>query len=317
MKKIIFFFFILLILIAGCKKQPHKQKIFVFHAGSLSLPFKIMEQQFEKLHPRFDVIREGSGSRKAARKISELHKRCEIMASADYSVIDKLLIEQGYADWDIHFATNEMAIAYLPQSKFAKEINSKNWYEILLRKGVEDGHSDPNADPCGYRTMLVWQLAEKYYKQKGLYKKLQENCPEKNIRSAEVDLIALLETGELDYLFIYRSVAKQHNMNYIILPDEINLKNSSNKDFYKQAQIKITGKKPGEFIIKKGAPMVYGFTIPSTAQNREGAELFAEFILSDKGRKIMEDNGQPCIVPPIITGNLSKLPNNLKKFIKK
>ncbi len=316
MKRIIIVAVVVLIMLSfGCAKHARKSKIFVFHAGSLSLPFKIMEEQFEKIHPEFDVIREGSGSRKAARKISDLHKRCEIMASADYSVIDKLLIEQNYADWNVHFATNEMVIAYFEKSKFAQEINSDNWYKILLRKGVNYGHSDPNADPCGYRTMLVWQLAETYYKQDKLYEKLKKNCPEKNIRSAEVDLIALLETGELDYLFIYRSVAKQHDMKYITLPDQINLKNPEYSDFYKKATIKVTGKKPGEFIIKKGAPMVYGFTIPSTAQNKKGAELFAEFILSDQGRKIMEENGQPCIVPPIIKGNLSELPSKLKKFI--
>ena len=316
MRKIILLSLFVLIFTLGCNKPSTKQEIVVFHAGSLSIPFKIMEEQFEKLHPKYDVIREGSGSRKAARKISDLHKRCEIMASADFSVIDKLLIEQNYADYNILFATNEMVIAYFPTSKYADEINKDNWYEILLRKDVQYGHSDPNADPCGYRTMLVWQLAEKYYKKTGLYEKLVKNCPDKNIRSAEVDLIALLEAGELDYLFIYRSIAKQHNMKYIALPDSINLKKAEYAEFYKQAKIKVTGKKPGEFITKIGAPMVYGFTIPNTAKDIKGAVLFADFILSEKGRKIMEENGQPCIVPPVIKGKTDKLPNELRKYLK-
>ncbi len=313
MRKILVVLILLTLILFGCSKEK-KQQIIIFHAGSLSVPFKIMEEQFEKIHPEYDVIREASGSRKAARKISDLHKRCEIMASADYSVIDNLLIEQNYADWNVKFATNEMAIAYTKESKFAKEITSDNWYEILLRKGVEYGHSDPNADPCGYRTMLVWQLAEKFYHKKGLYQTLIKNCPQKNIRSAEVDLISLLEAGELDYLFIYRSVAMQHNLKFVILPDEINLKNPKYKEFYKTAHIKITGKKPGEFIIKKGSPMVYGFTIPNTAQNKKGAILFADFILSEKGRKILKENGQPPIYPPIVTGKTDKFPKILRKY---
>ena len=317
MKRRFFLLAIFSIFFVSCKKQIEREKIYVFHAGSLSLPFKIMEEEFEKTHPEYNVIREGSGSRKAARKISDLHRRCEIMASADYSVIDKLLIEQNFADWNVRFATNEMAIAYTTDSKFANEINSDNWYKILLRNGVEYGHSDPNADPCGYRTLLVWQLAEKYYKQKGLYELLQKNCPKKNIRSAEVDLIALLEAGELDYLFIYRSVAWQHRMKFVTLPDEINLKDAKYKDFYKQAQVKISGKKPGEFIIKKGAPMVYGFTVPQTVQNKRGAVLFADFILSEQGKRILEQNGQPCIIPPVITGNLKNLPMEIKKYQKR
>ena len=314
MKKTMKFFVILFLLMAACSKDSSQYEIYVFHAGSLTIPFKQMEATFEAKNPQYDIIREASGSRNAARKISDLHRRCEIMASADYSVIDNLLIEQNLADWNIHFATNEMVIMYSDRSKFADKINSENWYEILLRPEVEYGHSDPNADPCGYRTMLVWQLAEKFYKKEGLYEKLIAGCPDKNIRSAEVDLIALLETGELDYLFIYRSVAQQHKMPFVILPDEINLKNTKFADFYRTASIKISGKKPGEFIVKKGSPMVYGFTIPKTAENIEGARKFAEFILSSKGREIMEKNGQPCIVPPKITGNIEKLPENLKKY---
>ncbi len=44
------------------------------------------------------------------------------------------------------------------------KIDAGNWHEILLRPDVQYGHSDPNSDPCGYRSLLTWQLAEKYYK---------------------------------------------------------------------------------------------------------------------------------------------------------
>lgn len=292
-----------LTLVFSCSKNE-KKKIYVFHAGSLSIPFKQMETAFETKYPQYDILRESSGSRKAARKISDLHRECEVMASADYTVIDKILIADKFAKWNAKFATNEMAIMYNPKSKFANEINSKNWYEILQKKGVQYGHSDPNADPCGYRTMLVWQLAEKYYKNADLFNKLNKGCPLKNIRSAEVDLIGLLEAGELDYLFIYRSVAEQHHLPFVILPDEINLKSAKYKDFYKQATYDVNGKKPGEKITKTGKPMVYSITIPSTAKEIKGAELFVKFVLSAEGQKIMTDNGQPSINPAQITGEI-------------
>ena len=103
------------------------------------------------------------------------------------------------------------------------QINSDNWYEILLNKNVAFGRSDPNADPCGYRSVLTMKLAEKYYKKVGLAAEMLKK-DHKYIRPKEVDLIALLEAGEMDYFFIYRSVAEQHKMKYVILPDEINLK---------------------------------------------------------------------------------------------
>ena len=219
-------------------------KVIIFNAGSLSLPLKQMSEAFNKKYPNVQVLREAAGSRICARKITDLKRPCDIMASADYSVIDSLLIPK-YASWDIHFATNQLAIMYRPNSKYAKEINGSNWYQILLKKGVQYGHSDPNADPCGYRTLIAWQLAEKYYKSPGLYEKLVAECPPQNIRPKETDLIPLLETGQLDYLFIYKSVAEQHHMPYVALPDNVNLGSEKYADFYKQASVKISGKEPG------------------------------------------------------------------------
>lgn len=291
-------------------------KIIIFHAGSLSIPFKEMSQTFMERYPGVKIYREAAGSRICARKITDLHKPCDVMASADYTVIDNLLVPD-FASWNIFFATNEMAIMYRPDSPFAREINGNNWYDLLLRRGVSYGHSDPNADPCGYRSQLVWQLAEKFYRQPGLYRHLRAHCPPCNIRPKETDLIALLDSGELDYLFIYRSVCEQHGMPFVVLPDQINLKSAEYADFYRQAKIKITGRKPGEFLLKRGKPMVYGITVCSNAPNREAAERFAAFVTGPEGQEIMLRNGQPPVVPAVATGDMDTMPSYLRKTVKK
>jgi len=288
--------------------------LIIFHAGSLTIPFTELSKAFQKKYPRVQILREAAGSRTCARKIIDLGKPCDIMASADYTVIDNLLIPE-HADWDIAFATNEMVIMHRPDSRFANEINSTNWPDILLSKGVYYGHSDPNNDPCGYRTLLTWQLAELYYKRPGLYQQLVSHCPPKNIRPKETDLIALLESGELDYLFIYRSIGEQHHMPYVTLPDQINLKSARYADFYKQAVVKISGKKPGEWIIKRGKPMIYGITICNNAPNREAAIAFIRFLLSPEGQAIMAANGQPPLWPVRVTGDAAKLPAELQQII--
>jgi len=135
-------------------------KLIIFHAGSLTVPFAKIEKDFEAKHSKVDVLREGGGSTKMARMISELHKPADIMASADVNVIDKALIPE-HADWNIWFATNQLVLCYTDKSRFAKQITAENWYDILSRKGVIWGHSDPNLDPCGYRSLMVLQLAEK------------------------------------------------------------------------------------------------------------------------------------------------------------
>jgi len=305
---------LLLLLGASPSVAAPKGDLIIFHAGSLAIPFTRISQAFTEKYPEVHIYREAAGSRTCARKITDLDKPCDVMASADYTVIDTLLIPD-YADWNIAFATNEMAIMYRPDSAFAGEITGQNWPEILLRPGVEYGHSDPNADPCGYRSQITWQLAEKYYNSPGLYKKLQDHCPPKNIRPKETDLMALLESGELDYLFIYRSICEQHKMPFVVLPDEINLKSAAHKKFYSRASIRISGKKPGEYLTKTGKPMVYGITVCKNAPNREAALLFVEFLTGPKGRKIMQENGQPPLWPIRISGNVTQLPDALKKFI--
>ena len=78
--------------------------------------------------------------------------------------------------------------------------------QILLKKDVEWGHSDPNLDPCGYRSLMVLQLAEKFYNKPGLNEKLIANRPQKNVRPKSVELVNLLKTGH-NYAWEYLSVS--------------------------------------------------------------------------------------------------------------
>jgi len=156
-------------------------------------------------------------------------------------------------------------------------------------------------------------LAERFYNRPGLADKMLAK-DRRYIRPKEVDLLALLEVGELDYIFIYRSVAEQHELEYLILPDEINLKKTEFADFYKSASIRLTGKKPGTFITKAGAPIIYGVSIPHNAPNRALAMTFLAFLLdADKGGAILERNGQTTVVPAP-TDTFDKLPESLKVF---
>ncbi|MBW2039068.1 MAG: tungstate ABC transporter substrate-binding protein WtpA [Deltaproteobacteria bacterium] len=292
-------------------------KLIIFHAGSLSVPFEAMEKAFEAKYPNVDLQREASGSRKAARKVSDLRKPCDIMASADFTVIDGILIPE-YANWNIRFATNRLVLCYTDKSRYARKINANNWYEILTRKGVVWGHSDPNADPCGYRSLMVLQLAEKYYKKPGLYQKLINSRPKENIRPKSVELVALLQTGNMDYAWEYRSVAVQHGLKFIELPDKINLGDYKCDGFYKQAVVTLTGKKPGTYIKKKGKSCTYGVTLIKNAPNREAAIAFLEYLLDPNGGlKILKEMGQPPFIPCRVPSVKMKtqLPKELQKLV--
>ena len=298
------------------EKEP-TGTVIIFHAGSLTVPFEAMEKAFEAKYPKVDVQREAAGSQACARKITDVKKPCDIMASADYTVIDKLLIPK-YADWNIRFATNQLVLCYTDKSGYADKITKKNWYEILQKKDVVWGHSDPNLDPCGYRSLMVMQLAEKYYKKPGLYDKLLANRPEENIRPKSVELISLLQTGNMDYAWEYLSVAVQHDLRYIVLPDEINLGNYRYDDFYSQAVVQVTGQEPGTFMEMKGGSVTYGITLIKDAPNREAAIAFLQYMLDPQGGlKILKDQGQPPFVPSRVPTKEMKalVPVELQKLV--
>jgi len=313
MKRLAISLFLILILtltlLAGCSSKP---KLPIFYAGSLTLPLAQISEEFNKLYPDVEVLSEGAGSQTTIRKVTELSRECGIIASADYTLIPQLMFPQ-HADWYITFACNRMVIAYTDSSQFADEVDKDNWYEILQREGVKYGRSDPDQDPCGYRTLMVWQLAEDFYDVPGLYGKLYEAENKDIMRPKSVDLIALLESGDLDYAFEYLSIAKQHKLNFVDLPPEIDLSSEEFKDYYARAEVRVAGDKPGEFLTIKGKPIVYGITIPKNFPRQEIAIAWIDFLLSPEGRAIMEANGQPPITPA--TNDKSKLPDRLKKYV--
>ena len=288
-------------------------KIVVFHAGSLTVPMKALAEAFQAQHPQVRFETEASGSNAAARKISELGRGADLVVASDHTVIDKLLMP-AFADWNIQFASNTMVIAYTDQSLYGGEVGSDNWYEVLTREGVVVGRGDPDVDPCGYRTLLVWQLAEDYYNMPGLYNSLEAGSPPTNVRPKSEDLLALLQSGDVDYAWEYRSVAVQHGLRFVELPDEINLSNIEHADFYAQATVEIAGEEPNTTLVMRGKPIVYGVTIPKVASRADLAVEFVKFLIGPEGQAIIKQHGQPPIVPAVASDKAS-LPRELISLV--
>ncbi len=295
------------------RAEPIQLKIFC--AGSLTIPLEQVAEAFESENPGVKVVIEPSGSVLAIRKIIELNKSADVLAVADYRLIPKLMIP-NYADFYISFASNEMVLAYTDKSRYSDEISSDNWFKILMRRDVKYGFSNPNDDPCGYRSLMVFALAENHYQEAGLFERLIADKsslffnrsggeffiyvpldlgpkPGSNlvIRSKSVDLIALLEAGALDYALEYESVAVQHGLKYIELPAEVALSDPRLDELYQKIHVYLFyGTEKQREIV--GQSIVYGLTIPKSCRNEELAIKFVNFLLSDVGRDIFDENGQ-------------------------
>jgi molybdate/tungstate transport system substrate-binding protein len=285
--------------------------IVVFHAASLGGPLREIIRAFEAEHPGARVQLEGSGSRTAARKITELGRRCDVFISADFVVIDDLLIPE-HADWSLRFLGNELCIAYHGDSAFIPEAASGDWLGVLARDDVRVARCDPDSAPCGYRAIHTLKLAERYYKKPGSVEKILTK-DERYLRPNESDLLGLMEMGAVDYAIMYRSTAERHGYRVIELPPEVNLSELALADRYRDVSTAISGAAPGETVEQVGSPILYGLTIPAATPNPEAAMVFVKFLLrSEAARSIFEEAFLP-LLPPLPAKGYENIPLDLQQ----
>jgi molybdate/tungstate transport system substrate-binding protein len=290
----------LLIGAALCACKSHTTEIVVFHASSLSAVLGDAAEGFEKANPQFRIRLEPSGSQVAARKVSELGMRADIVAVADAALIDKMMIP-AHASWNAVFATNEIVIAHKDHSKGTDQITAQNWPEILARDGVRLGRADPDTAPIGYQTLMVWQLAESsgIYGPSGaqLTTKLMAHCSKDHVVHDEGELLALLESRSIDYAFLFRSTAEDHHLKILALPPEINLSRQDQAVRYRTAQVDIRMRQGQGSAHIAGAPVTYGLTIPNRSPHPDAAARFIAYLLGDSGCRLFARRGFHPVSP--------------------
>jgi molybdate/tungstate transport system substrate-binding protein len=337
-------------LLSGCSpatvSSPPKTKLVVFEAGSLMVPFAQVEKEFEAANPNIDVQMEAHGSIQVVRQVTELGQAVDVVAVADSSLIPMLMYAtkmpdgRPYADWCIEPATNQLVLAYSPRSKYAEELTAGNWFQIISRPDVRLGLADPRMDAVGYRTLMITRLAQDYYGVNNIMRDaigrhftipitedtqngitmmtvpevLEPSDSHMFLRGASMQLIALLQSNDIDYTFEYKSVVMQQGLNYLELPPAINLEDGKFATNYENVRVQLDFRRfksvTPEF---EGLPIVYGMTIPNNSTNREAAVKFVQFVLGPEGRRIFNDASHPPLVPPSCD-NARALPNGLKSL---
>lgn len=321
------------VIASGCAGDAGSTLRLVY-AGSVIIPFDHLARAFEEQHPGVRVFTESHGSIQCIRQVTEIRRRFDLLVSADYALVPPMMYEvedpdtgRPYAEWQVRFATNRLVLAYSSSSQGADEITAQNWYDIIVRPGVRFGIADPRFDAAGYRSLMVLQLAERFYEDPLIVENVAMNglstpvttsqegdvsvievpellATQKDgglvMRGSSVQLLPLLATGDVDYALEYESVALQHGLRYLELPRQIDMSDVSWEDWYKSVVVRIDMQrfksvKP-EFA---GEVIGYGMTIPTNAPEPSLAEEFVAFVLGREGRRILLDDHQPLIVPPV------------------
>jgi molybdate/tungstate transport system substrate-binding protein len=293
-------------LAAGCGSTSHPGSahgahgtLTVFGAGTLSTPFTAELQAFKKQNPGVTIHSQFGASGDMTKDIVQLGQPADVLGVADYSLIPKLMSDKAkpHADWYLGFVSNQITFAYTGHSKGASQLTPSNWYQVLSEPGVKIGRSNPAADPSGYQVLQMLQLAQGYYNDPTLAASVLRNSPDSSVAETETSLLAALQSGQIDYLAIYKSNALEDHLKYISLPAQINLSDQSMSASY--ATVSVAAGSLGTLTAK---PIIYGLTIPSNAPDAALGQKFIGFVLSRLGQAIMAGNGFTVISPALASG---------------
>lgn len=241
----------------------------VLYAGSLT---GLMEQQ---LGPQFDHASgyrfqgTGGGSTALASQIRGRTTKADVFISASPAVNASL---EGAANgnrvsWYATFATSKLVIGYNPKSRFATELRSKPWYEVIGSPGFRFGTTDPTLDPKGKLGEQALHHAAATHHVPALDALANGGADVQ----PESGLVGRLQSGQLDAGFFYASEAHAAGIPTVPLTGE-------------------------------DLDAVYTVTRVADAPDPTAADAFIAYLLGPDGSKVLRANGFDVVAPPTVTG---------------
>jgi tungstate ABC transporter binding protein WtpA len=161
----------LLVMLAGCARgDAPRAEMTVFAAGSLARPLRAALDSISAAGGA-TVRLEIMGSRELLRAVTSLGRTPDLIVSADAEELEQALIPTFVAS-STTFATNRVVLALSPKSALSPKLTAMNWADIVAGGSLRIARADPARAPLGYRTQLVWQLAERALVRPGLAARL-------------------------------------------------------------------------------------------------------------------------------------------------
>ncbi len=199
----------------------------------------------------------------------------------------RTVLKAGKAENAIPIARTEMVIAYSPKSRFARDFaqynqpGSKAWWQILETPGLRFGRTDPVTDPQGVNIIFTLQLAARYYHQPDLANKILG--PPINPRQIfqESQMMARLQTGQLDASSAYKTQPSALGLPFISLPKEINLGDATMESVYQGASLSLKGE------TRHPQPLVFYAAVLKAAAQPQLAARFVRWLRSSEAREIL------------------------------
>jgi molybdate/tungstate transport system substrate-binding protein len=252
----------------------------VLYAGSL---VDLMEKQ---IGPAFDTATGykftgfSAGSTALATQIKGKVHPGDVFISASPTVNTSLegSANGNWVSWYATYASSPLVIGYNPSSKFAADLKSKPWYQVVTESGFKLGTTDPATDPKGKlaaQAMTTAASSQNLPALKALASATSDVFPEET-------LVGRLQSGQLDAGFFYSSEAVAANI----------------------PTVPVTG---------QDLKATYTVTVLNQAPDEAGAEAFIAYLLGPDGLKVLKQDGFNLVTPPTVSG--SGVPASLQSVL--
>ncbi|AMM21769.1 hypothetical protein AX769_18470 [Frondihabitans sp. PAMC 28766] len=267
---------------AGASQITGTGNVSVLYAGSL---LGLMENTVGPAYDKatgFTFAGMGAGSNALATEISGKTMKADVFISAAPAVNQMLegSTNGDWVSWYATFASSKLVIGINPKSKFAADLTSKPWYDVVGEPGFKLGSTDALTDPKGKLSVEALNNAAKSENKPAL----ATIAKSYNNVQPEESLVARLQAGQLDAAFFYASEAKAAKLQTIPLTGQ-NLK------------------------------AIYTITEVNHAPNSKGAQAFIQYLLGSKGQAAMKKFGYDITSPATVTG--TGVPKSLSSLVSK
>ncbi len=253
--------------IGGASAQTPSALVTVLYAGSLVTP---MEGPVHDALQQIGIEFAGQpgGSTELSNLIAAGARTPDVFISVNPKLVTKLGDRVGSATT---FASTSLGLAWTRNSKYAALFDGVAAGKTPLRDaletpGIKIGRTDPQLDPKGAYTiegMTMWLGRDGERRILGDDENPSQIFP-------EPDLLARIETGQADVGFFYRTEAIARSYQFIPLPGHAALSDH----------------------------ITYTLAVMKDAPHPDAADTFAAFILTGRGRTILEQAGLTYLNPP-------------------
>ncbi len=235
----------------------------------------------------------GQGAYGLARLLAARALRADVFVSITPGPI-AVLQQAGLVDRAVPVASTQMVIAYSPRSRFASALRAaaqgrRPWWQVLETPGLRFGRTDPATDPQGRNIVFTMLLAERFYRQPDLVRRILGAVRNPAQIFTEPSLLSRLQAGQLDAASGYRSAAISHHLPWIPLPDAINLSDPARlADPDVQLQLRLPDGRPETL---HPQPLVFYAAVLKDAVQPKLAQAFVDFLRSARGQALLRAQG--------------------------